>query len=521
MRRHLAIVALLPGLAWLAGPAAADFPDGYRCLTRADLGCAQAELLKAQVSAPKSPETLRLQALTRFHEGRYSDALAALDLLEAAGGQVDLPDAPIRETHQAAVGMIEQAGPGVRVRFAPGVDRVLATEALEAMEASRKVFDTLLGGGPPQDLVLDIFPTGSRFILASGLPAEDVRTTGVVALSKWNRLLLTSPRALARGYAWKDTVAHEYIHLVVSYRTGNKAPVWLQEGLAKFLEGYWRGERSHQLSVHQQGLLAKALRSGGFVPFEKFQRSMAYLDSGEEAALAFAQVATMVAFLVDKKGDATLARLLDRVAAGESAQDAIAKEAGLADFEAFRRDWREWLKTLPLVQQSLLALPVVLDGQGDDFAEDPLLAQQPEMARFVRLGDLLLDAGRPTAALVEYGKVDEGEGPPSPLLLARRATCHQKLGQLDQAIALAREGAKLYPEFTPVQTVLARLLDAKGDTSGAVVAWKASHDLNPYDPEVEAALVRGYTALGRSEDALRHQGYARLLASGGADPGGG
>ena len=86
---------------------------------------------------------------------------------------------------------------------------------------------------------------------------------------------------------------------------------------------------------------------------------------------------------------------------------------------------------------------------------------------------------------------------------------------------VAREGAKLYPEFTPVQTVLGRLLDAKGDTAGAVAAWQASHDLNPYDPEVEAALVRGYTALGRSQDALRHQGYARLLASGGADPGGG
>ena len=36
----------------------------------------------------------------------------------------------------------------------------------------------------------------------------------MVALSKWSRLLALSPRALGRGYAWKDTIAHEYVHLV-------------------------------------------------------------------------------------------------------------------------------------------------------------------------------------------------------------------------------------------------------------------------------------------------------------------
>jgi hypothetical protein len=119
---------------------------------------------------------------------------------------------------------------------------ILVDEAFEVMAKAIDTYDDLLGGRPDFPVRLDIYPDGTRFIAASGLPAEAVRTTGVIALSKWNRLLVTSPRALPRGYAWKDTVAHEYIHLVVAYRTNDRTPVWLQEGLAKYFEGAWRGE---------------------------------------------------------------------------------------------------------------------------------------------------------------------------------------------------------------------------------------------------------------------------------------
>ena len=115
--------------------------------------------------------------------------------------------------------------------------------------------DSLFGGGPEHTIVLDIFPTGTRFIGASSLPRDAVQATGVIALSKWTRLLLTSPRALARGYPWKDTVAHEYIHLVVSFRSADRAPVWLQEGLAKYFEGYWEDGST--------GEVGQAQRKGG------------------------------------------------------------------------------------------------------------------------------------------------------------------------------------------------------------------------------------------------------------------
>ncbi|NOY25470.1 MAG: hypothetical protein GXP62_06310 [Oligoflexia bacterium] len=516
----LACLWAFPALLASGSALAASARDGLACLERVDLACAEDARDQAVARAPRDAETEELNALTLFHEGRYDQAAAIVVELRENGGLPDsLKKAPIEATAAAAAGFVEADGDGVRVRYAPGVDLVLRDEAIHALEASRRVVDGLLGGGPSRDILLDIFPDGRRFIAASGLSSDAVQTTGVIALSKWNRLLLTSPHALARGYAWKDTIAHEYIHLVVAWRTQDHCPVWLQEGLAKYLEGYWRGDRTGTLGAHQQSLLAHALRDDSFVPFKKFQYSMAYLDSGEEAALAFAQVSTMVHFLVQKQGVAVLPGLLDAVGDGQTAQQAVANAAGFDDFDQFTAAWRTWVAALPLVQDTLAALPVLLDKPGGDFADDPLLAARPDLARFARIGDLLREAGRNQAALIEYDKASDPEGPASPLLLVRRAVCYQALDKLDLALSSAQQATNMYPEFTLAQTTLARVHEARGETRPAMAAWVAAHDLNPFDPAVEAALVRGYTALGDARQAAVHRRYGRILATGGAiDP---
>ena len=505
---------LLP-LLWLlaaAAPAVAADPvaTAARCLEDFDLACAEG----AVEGVAPGRERRILEVRLAFHEGRYDDAMTGIQALQGLGYDLVAqdPQTPYRATAEAAQGMTERRGERVAVRVQPGVDAIVAEDAVEVLGEARRTYDALFGGGPGHDIVLDIFPTARRFTAATGLPEEAVAKTHVIALSKWTRLLLTSPRARARGYAWKDTVSHEYIHLVVAYRTRNQAPVWLQEGLAKHLESWWRGDRDGGLSPHHEGLLADAVENDTFVPFEKFARSMAYLDSSEEAALAFAQVSTMVQFLLERAGPGALPGVMDRVGAGEEAKAVVADAAGFPDFTAFEIGWRAWLKTQPLFAEKLAALPVVAEGAADEFAGDPLLAGRPDLARYARIGDLLRERGRCEAALVEYDKAADPAEPPSPLLVARRAQCHEDLGDPAEALRLVQEAVALYPEFVLLQTTRGRLLDAAGERREAVAAWKAAHDINPYDPAVQDALVAGYNAIGDPERARRHLRYARILA---------
>jgi tetratricopeptide (TPR) repeat protein len=169
-----------------------------------------------------------------------------------------------------------------------------------------------------------------------------------------------------------------------------------------------------------------------------------------------------------------------------------------------------------LVERQLATLPVVLDGEGDDAATDPLLAGRPDLARFYRLGDLLRDAGHHKAALIEYAKAQDPKAPPSPLLLSREALCYEALGQLPQALGLTREGTALYPEFTLLQKTHGRLLRATGDDRAAITAYQAAHDLNPFDPEVERALVDLHQRTGHTTLAARHLAALRVLETSGA-----
>jgi tetratricopeptide (TPR) repeat protein len=243
---------------------------------------------------------------------------------------------------------------------------------------------------------------------------------------------------------------------------------------------------------------------------------MAYLDSSQEAALAFAQVSTMVGFLLQNAGEESLPELMDRVRDGEDPNAAFAAIAGYPDWPSFLDGWKAWLATLPLVKQTLAQVPVVLDGDADEFASDPLFADRPDLARFTRVGDLLRSRGHFEAALVEYGKAEDPEGPPSPLLLARKAECHLSLGDEASALRDVRTGTRLYPEVPVLQVTLGRILESQGQLRQAAAAFAVAQDINPYNPEVQQALVRLYEALGRTALAQRHKRYATILATGGA-----
>ena len=509
----LACWLLIPSLAW-----GARAQEGLACLEVGDLRCAQEVREQVVAKGDDSEASLLLQMRTLFREGRYSEAVEVLEKLEAKGVQIEEFDSnPYRPSAVAARGLKSVRDQGIEVRFGPGVERILRDDAVEVLLNSRRVYDDLFGGGPDHDVLLDIFPTAGRFIQASGLPPEAVRTTGVVALSKWSRLLLSSPRALSRGYGWKDTVAHEYIHLVISWSSADRTPVWLQEGLAKYLESRWRTDDGAELTVHQQTLLAKALRDETFVPFEKFRHSMAYLDSGDEAALAFAQVATLVQHVLEIGGEEVLPVIIRRIRDGEEPELVVAEAAGYTSFEALMTGWRLWVAEQPLVSKRVAALPVVLDGDADEFASDPLLAVDGSKLRSARLGDLLRERNRPLAALVEYRKASDGDGPASPMLMAREADCLTKLERMDEALALVNEGVQMYPEFTLLQVTRGRLLDEIGVPGQAVDAWKAAHDLNPFDVEVQQALSRDFGLLGRESEATKHEEYLHILKTGGAD----
>ena len=121
-------------------------------------------------------------------------------------------------------------------RFKDGPDEILIHHAKEALEKSYDILGKLLNHYPSQKVIVELYPSREPFSKVSPLTLKDIMTSGTVALCKYNRLMAISPGSLLRGYNWLDTLSHEYVHYLLTQKSGNKVPLWLHEGLAKFFE---------------------------------------------------------------------------------------------------------------------------------------------------------------------------------------------------------------------------------------------------------------------------------------------
>ncbi len=510
---RVAVALFVTGFAVAPDVHAATVEDGLACLEMANLPCAKRVL--DDLGASKASQDL-LAARVAFHEGNFGASLERYRRLQSRSPEMFEADGVlaqqlslVEETFQVHQGLVESVRGDITIVHHPGVDRILVEEAVEALRDARRRIVPFLGEDTPVPLRVEIYPDAMGFTTCSSLPLEAVQTTGVVAISKWDRLLIHSPRALGRGYDWKDTLVHEWIHQVIAWNSHNTAPVWLHEGIAKSNDMRWR-EDDFDLPVHMQSALSKALRDDDFVAFEEMRYSFAFLESADRASLAYAQVSTQVAFLQERSGGQAAARLLSSLAQGIEVKAALAEVYGKA-FEQFQVDWKKWLSTLSLTRQSLATLPTVISGEEDGFAQDPVLARRKDLARRTRLGDLMRARGHLEAALATYREAMPDPDPAGPLLVNRTASVLVELGQEDEAIRVLREGLENYPEVAVNSRLLGFLLLEEGEYKRALARLQVASDLDPFHLELQQALADLCERLGDSKQAEVHLRNIRVL----------
>lgn len=495
-RLFAALASLL--LALVASPAAALPPgaagraviSANQALLQLRLGDAAARLEEVPARWARDADVLRTRALLSLHRGEYAEAAGAID--DAVTARPDDRElASLRElivsTRDATARFVTASSPDGRyvVRHAPGPDAVLVPYALEAMRRSDDALAVELGLRVPGPVRLEIYPGAEALATVSTLTVEAIMTTGTIALCKWDRLMITSPRALVRGYPWMDTISHEYVHLVLSRASRDRAPVWVQEGVAKLLERRWRGDpAAAHLDPAEQGLLSAAAREDRLLPFDRLHPSIALLPSQDDAALAFAQVATFFEGFHRAHGPAGLQGAIARIADGEDAREALAAVGG-APFASLEATWRARVRGLAEPSEpppAIRALRFRGAGSEDDSSE---VAERSR--RFVRLGDLLWDRGRHGAAAAEYQKAHEA-APDDPIVASRLARAALSAGDGPRAVAAIERVLARYPEHAPAHAVLAAARLEAGLVPEAREAAREAIRLNPFDPEPHCVL---------------------------------
>lgn len=515
-RRSALLAALLALLALplLGGPAgaASEAARIEELLHAWKVGPAQDELETLQREEVPPGALAPALATLYFYLGDYAASLAQLDLH---------PVSELRPWVEAAAaitaGMKETVTPDGhwRIRVLPGPDEVLVPLLLDTLPPLRERMGAVFEELPERPIVVEIYGDTKTLAKATGLTAEQIEASGTIAICKFNRLMITSPRATLRGYGWMTTLAHEYAHLLINRRGHQNVPIWLHEGLARYNESRWRDGKPQALRPETEALLLQALHDDQLITFDEMHPSMALLPTQRHAELAYAEVHTFIGRAYESKGSAAMNRVLDRLARKETddARVALAQEMG-QPFPRLEAAWKQALRARPRPRIGKEGYqPTLRFRKGD---QDPFRQEMDELDRkardFAHLGQLLRGQSRPKAALVEYRKAARVNGSSSPAVQNWIADTLLGLGEPAQALEALEGVDELLPSYSPTPIHRGLALLALGRSDDAQAQFELSLELNPFDRRVRLALRDLYAA--RSDPRQRREEQALSLLGG-------
>jgi hypothetical protein len=396
-----------------APPAASNVSDA---ITEIDLARAQQLLERATGDAT-------LLALQRARLSIYAGdcdvaaaQLSAPTLTESKEGATLAALAKSCSRATVAGFMVEDQKQGISIRFQDDADRVLAPYLIETATKARNAVAADIGIALLEPLRIDVVRDLFSLSAVSGLPLQAAETTGTLAVARWGRVIFLSPRAAPLGFPWQDTLAHEITHLVVTRASRDRAPLWLQEGVAKREESRWRPARPFDEPDWADRTARQALRNGTSVGLDQLGPSIAMLPTPEAATTAFAEVASFVKFWLGEVGTPALGLLLLdlRKTGDESADPALRSVSGYALSE-WNQIWREALREAPPRDPR------------EELERPAPMKDAMRLVRAVRLGDLLAERGHAPAARLEYTSALEA-APSEPALRYRLARANLLVG---------------------------------------------------------------------------------------------
>jgi hypothetical protein len=486
-RLRWALLALALSSIGLAARASLFGAVDLRTLSDAiiELDLGRAEKLASRVDA-ETPQFLLERARLLVYLGDCVGAATLLSNPAVTESKDALQLAQIAKNcaHATAAGfVVEDKERGIWLRLQDDADKVFAPFVFDVAAQARDRIGAELNVDLPRPLRIDMVRDLFSLSAVTGLPLEAAETTGTLAVARFGRIIIISPQATRSGYHWQDTLAHELTHLLVTRATRDRAPLWLQEGVAKREENRWRDPRPFDPKDWAEETAARALRNGRQIGIDKLGPSIAMLPTPEAASTAYAEVQSFVSFFVHEQGEAAL-RLLFADLKGIEQDDPSAALRSVTgyDLSAWNRRWQKHL--LESSHGQALAAPPVAPPRGFD---------PRDLARRARLGDLLMEGGYGSeAALTLAPGVSGAEA------VYRARVARAELARHDPAQAAARLGTETEIDglYGPWFGLNGRLLE-KNDPKAAARSFELGL---ASDPLAEEVACQGRFSIGVTPD---------------------
>ena len=193
-----------------------------------------------------------------------------------------------------------------QLKYNGGAAPELARDVLKTLDSEFDEISATLNYSPPEPIGVILY-TNQTFTDITRAPSwSGALNDGRIRVPVEGLTSMTNE--LAR------VLKHELTHSFVGQKTGGRSPVWLQEGIAQYMEG--------KRSRSNAGALSAAYEH--HMEFSLLSYETSWLNLPKDAAsVAYAWSLAVVETIVTVNGMDDLERILEHLAAGSSAEDAI------------------------------------------------------------------------------------------------------------------------------------------------------------------------------------------------------
>jgi hypothetical protein len=193
----------------------------------------------------------------------------------------------------------------------------LRTQVLDALESDYRDLSNDLGASP-RNIYVSLYTDEAFFDVTHAAAWTAALNDGKI------RIPISGIKAVTPEMA--SVLRHELTHSFVAQITHNRAPVWLNEGVAQLEQGSNTGAIGPRL--------AALYASGRQIPLNQLEGGFQDYSSAE-ASVAYAESLAAVEYIRATYGLSDLARLLQRLGEGQSVESALRStvHGGYADLE--------------------------------------------------------------------------------------------------------------------------------------------------------------------------------------------
>jgi tetratricopeptide (TPR) repeat protein len=312
---------------------------------------------------------------------------------------------------------------------------------------------------------------------------------------------MDSPHARPGEFQWEATLWHELAHVITLQMSNNRVPRWLTEGISVWEEKVHRPEWSRGMDMSFAGMLNRKETL-------KLRDLNAAFTDGRTISLAYYEGGLLVEHIVGKYGEDGLHKLLYAYAKGLDFDGAL-KEALNVNIDQLQADFDQTLEKMFGKLRVALQMEPGVDFRKMTADDVKKYAAQHEgsYGGQLTLGEVLRKEGDNDGALRAFEKAAAlapmATGDDSPNAQIAEIALQKK--DTARAIKALQELETWDFDNPEVARKLASLMKDAGIQDPATIRpiYQRIVQIDPFDPEANAALGRSAMLMNQPADAVR------------------